>query len=63
MIVDLVVCMRVADSPDIFDDDDFGNCSRCGERIRFRPYIPKEPPKVCLGCALAVIEEYKEANA
>jgi hypothetical protein len=51
---DLVVCMR-ADGPDYFRDNEFGDCSRCGVRIKFRPYVPKEPPKVCMQCARSLV--------
>ena len=56
-VFDLVVCMRVIDAPKYFPDDEYGVCCRCNARIRFRPYVPKGPPKACLQCAMILVSE------
>lgn len=58
---DLVVCKRVADGPAYFDDDVIDQCAACGEPVRYRPYMPKEPPKVCIGCVVAYLAAKQEA--
>jgi hypothetical protein len=39
------------DGPAYFADDVRGACVACGRAVRYRPYSPKRPPKVCIGCA------------
>jgi len=45
----IVVCAP-ASLPGVFDDDCFGACEICGERVRFRPYVPAHRTLVCLLC-------------
>jgi hypothetical protein len=33
-----------------FDDDEFIECAGCGNRVRFRPYMPKHLKKICIDC-------------
>ena len=49
---DWVICVPWS-VPAIYDDDERGECFICGEPVRFRPYMPKTPPKLCLPCLLA----------
>jgi hypothetical protein len=46
----LVICMQ-ADEWEGFEDDLFADCDGCGVRLRYRPYMPKEVERVCVGCA------------
>ena len=39
------------DGPRYFDDDMRGVCVGCGVAVRYRPYGPTRPPKVCMSCA------------
>lgn len=50
---EVVVCMRVVDMPiAVFPDDVIADCAHgCGFQIRYRPYMPKAPAKICLACA------------
>jgi hypothetical protein len=52
---DYVVCV-LKTAPAVFDDDEFGVCSVCNREIRFRPYMPKEPPKICIECLMKGID-------
>lgn len=45
-----VVCIQAADDPGCFADNLTGICCACGEAVVFRPYMPKQPPKICLQC-------------
>lgn len=51
----VVVCMPLG--PSTFDDNEEGECSMCGRKIMFRPYVPKAPPKICLVCAFEHIDK------
>jgi hypothetical protein len=46
---EMVVCMPEG-TPSPFTDNESGVCSVCGRGIIFRPEMPKDVPKVCLGC-------------
>ena len=48
---DMYVC-AYWDGPVYFDDDQRGICVGCNVALRFRPYGPKRPMKVCPMCAL-----------
>ena len=48
---DMVVCLPDS-GPRYFDDDVRATCAMCGIAIRHRPHVPKQPPKVCVNCAL-----------
>lgn len=48
---EFVVCLRAAEDPKAFTDNEHGACAHCGEGIIYRPYMPKRPPKICLQCA------------
>lgn len=57
---DFVVCQLInLDHEIYFDDNVITDCTRCGERIQHRPYAPKKPPKICIKCALALVEADK----
>lgn len=47
---DMCICMPWH-GPHDFNDNIRGVCVGCGVAVRFRPYAPKRPPKVCIGCA------------
>jgi hypothetical protein len=49
---DIVVCVRQG-APVHFPDDVLDVCAGCGVGIRYRPYIPKRPMKLCVPCAVA----------
>lgn len=52
-----VICMRVEDMPNpLFDDDEIGECSLCHEPIRYRPHVPKKPPKICSRCMIEAMQ-------
>jgi hypothetical protein len=36
--------------PAHFIDDQFGICCACGCAVRFRPYMPVKPAKICVPC-------------
>ena len=46
---DYLVCVPW-EGPRYFIDDQKGACCRCFRAVRFRPYAPKKPPKICLEC-------------
>lgn len=46
---DYVVCV-IWDGPKYFLDDQKGSCCRCFRTVRFRPCMPKKPPKICVEC-------------
>jgi hypothetical protein len=48
-----VVCVPWS-TPAIFHDDIRGTCVACGVTVRFRPYMPKTPPRICVECALGL---------
>lgn len=50
----VLVCAP-ASLPSLFDDDLFGACSLCGERVRFRPHAPPIA-RICLLCFFARVE-------
>jgi hypothetical protein len=58
--IDLIVCARVGQGQINFIDDAFGLCCRCKVAIRFRPDVPKGPPKACIPCAVVIMEESKK---
>lgn len=52
-----LVCCPVGDkSLEIFPDNKFGTCARCGCRIGFRPHAAKFKTKICMACAMAEME-------
>lgn len=51
----MVVCAPTG----YFPDDVHTVCAQCGTAIVHRPYAPKAPPKVCLRCATALLEQQK----
>ena len=50
--VDYVVCLDYA-APMMFADNIVGRCCDCLKLLQMRPYVPKRPKKICLGCAQA----------
>ncbi len=52
----LVMCAP-ATMPAHFPDDVIAACAWCGCAIRHRPHVPKKPPKVCMGCAFARMQQ------
>ena len=57
----MVVCMP-NDSPSYFSDDVYTTCAECGVGIHHRPYMPKKPKKVCIECAVKLMDEEKKAR-
>jgi hypothetical protein len=53
---DYVVCVLKSHQA-IFDDDEFGICFACEREIRFRPYMPKNPKKICIECLASKLRE------
>jgi hypothetical protein len=54
---DFVVCMRVGGGgEERFSDNVYGHCAVCHHPIFYRPYNPQRPPKVCMQCAVALVE-------
>lgn len=51
------VCMRVGGKPLLMADNLVGTCTECGEQIQFRPHGPTKPKKVCMECAMPIIED------
>lgn len=47
---EIYVCMPWV-GPHNYDDDQRGVCVACGVAVRYRPYAPKRPAKVCIDCA------------
>ena len=56
---DLCVCV-LKSTPANFDDDEFGICYICEREVRFRPYMPKKPKKICVQCLEKKLEEGDE---
>ena len=57
---DYYVCCRAATTKQLFDDDLYDFCCKCGEKVRYRPSGPTVPMKVCVECAMPDLE--KEAK-
>jgi hypothetical protein len=53
---DVVVCMPIG-STRYFTDDVETVCAECGTGIFHRPHAPKRPRKICVNCALTLMEE------
>ncbi len=53
---DMVICLP-DDGPRYFTDDVTSVCAECGIVIRHRPHVPKRPKKVCIHCALRMLEQ------
>jgi len=53
--VDYVVCVP-ASTPSRFTDDFFGDCCKCGVKVRYRWHMPRKPKKICLECAVKEME-------
>ena len=53
---DMVVCLPDV-GPRYFTDDVTAVCAECGVVIRHRPHVPKKPKKVCVHCALRMVEK------
>ena len=51
------VCSRAEGSPARFHDDLYDFCSECGEKVRYRPYGPVAPKKICFECAIPSMKE------
>lgn len=49
---DFYVCGRSATTTQVFDDDLYGFCCKCGEEVRYRPHGPKAPRKICAECVM-----------
>jgi hypothetical protein len=57
----LYVCQRVADAPDLKDDNAVqGNCETCKERIWHKKWAPDFMPKICWYCARDKVEKNPE---
>jgi hypothetical protein len=57
---DMVVCVRKKDNKSPFKDNVDANCAHCGEEITHRPHVPKKPPKICMECAVVMMEAEKK---
>lgn len=59
-----LVCLRVpaGDAPLYFFDDQYGACSLCGHRIRFRPYHASIETKICVECVQRAAEGHTIAS-
>ncbi len=55
---DFVVCCT-ADMPSPFTDNVMATCAFCATAIIHRPYMPKEPLKICIECAMNLPERGK----
>lgn len=56
---DTTYVMCVSDEgPAYFSDDIHTSCHFCERPIRHRPHVPKRPPKICVRCAQALIEQH-----
>lgn len=52
----IVVCLPTSrGNPDGFDDNRFGECACCGDRIQWRPHMPAGL-KICTGCLVRRVE-------
>ena len=50
--IDFVMCAKKG----YFKDDKKGYCSKCGESVVYRPYIPDDVVKMCIDCGYEVIK-------
>lgn len=57
--MDFCVCVP-ADMKTYFDDNLIGECHDCGVRVQFRPYVPTELAKLCMGCFVKRTEGGRE---
>lgn len=51
----VLVCMPGKESP--FDNDVIDTCSKCGETIHYRPYNKGANTKICINCAMKLMDE------
>ena len=57
---DYYVCGRAATTKQLFDDDLYDFCCKCGEKVRYRPHGPTVPKKICVECVMPDLD--KEAK-
>lgn len=57
----ILVCM-LASSPAVLADDRFADCRECGIRLRHRPHSPADARKVCMDCAVKLINAMRKAG-
>jgi len=59
-----LICMPWS-APATFSDDLRGECSECGQAIRYRPHAPKVDRYICLECyqGLASADDHHEITA
>jgi hypothetical protein len=54
---DYYVCGRAATTKQLFDDDLYDFCCKCGEKVRYRPHGPTVPKKICMECVMPELDE------
>lgn len=53
---DFVVCVR-SDQATPFTDNLHSPCSECGVSVQYRPHAPKKPKRICMECAVGLLED------
>ena len=55
-----VICVKASQEPHEFKSDNVHvPCSMCGVEIVHRPHAPKKPPKMCMECAIMMMNTEK----
>lgn len=58
---DAYFCVRKG-APTPFTDNVEGECSLCGHTVIHRPHGPTKPRKICIECAIEIINSEEEPN-
>lgn len=60
---DMVVCVLKGQEQERFKADNiYTTCHVCGRDITHRPHAPKTPPKICMDCAIKMMQASKEMS-
>jgi hypothetical protein len=61
---DVVVCVLYrAEDGLMLPDNVLDRCSECHRRVQLRPYVPKQPKRVCVECLPGVLERNDDEHA
>lgn len=60
--VEWYVCGRADSTKQVFPDDLYDFCSKCGAKVRHRPHGPVAPKKICVECAMPSIIKDEKAG-
>lgn len=57
---DAILLCNTIDRHSPFDDNEYGNCTKCGTDIYWRPHNPPNLKRVCVACGLAMAKEAED---